>query len=173
MKKKNANMLLKLSAFQTEESLFYRSTSTGIRKSESPGKCRDRCGASVSDDKPMHFPHVIFKIFFPGRLSSLKLFTWSIVFFCLTYQPRVEPIMNSVVELSRNNSLYPHTGARGSVVIQALRYKPEGRGFDSRWCHWIFSLTHSFRLHYGPGVDSASNRNEHQEHFLAVKEAGA
>jgi hypothetical protein len=19
-------------------------------------------------------------------------------------------------------------------------YKPEGRGFDSRWCHWIFSL---------------------------------
>jgi len=23
----------------------------------------------------------------------------------------------------------------------ALRYKPEGRGFDSRWCHWNFSLT--------------------------------
>jgi len=23
----------------------------------------------------------------------------------------------------------------------ALRYKPEGRGFDSRCCHWIFSLT--------------------------------
>jgi len=22
---------------------------------------------------------------------------------------------------------------------EALRYKPEGRGFDSRWCHWIFS----------------------------------
>jgi hypothetical protein len=26
------------------------------------------------------------------------------------------------------------------VVIDALRYKPEGRGFDLRWCHWIFSL---------------------------------
>ena len=24
----------------------------------------------------------------------------------------------------------------------------------------------SFRSHYGPGVDSASNRNEYQEHFL-------
>ena len=24
---------------------------------------------------------------------------------------------------------------------EALRYKPEGRGFDSRWCHWNFSLT--------------------------------
>jgi hypothetical protein len=27
----------------------------------------------------------------------------------------------------------------------------------------------SFRSHYGPGVDSASNRNEHQEHFLGRK----
>jgi len=25
----------------------------------------------------------------------------------------------------------------------------------------------------GPGVDSASNRNEYQEHFLGVKAAGA
>ena len=24
----------------------------------------------------------------------------------------------------------------------------------------------SFRSHYGPGVDSATNRNEYQEHFL-------
>ena len=35
-------------------------------------------------------------------------------------------------------------------------------GFDSRWCHWNFSLTYSFRPHYGPRVDSASNRNEYQ-----------
>ena len=31
----------------------------------------------------------------------------------------------------------------------------------------------SFRSHYGPGVDSASNGNEYQEHFLGVKLAGA
>jgi len=31
----------------------------------------------------------------------------------------------------------------------------------------------SFRSHYGSGVDSASNRNECQEHFLGVKAAGA
>jgi hypothetical protein len=24
--------------------------------------------------------------------------------------------------------------------VEALRYKPEGRGFDSRWCRWNFSL---------------------------------
>jgi hypothetical protein len=31
----------------------------------------------------------------------------------------------------------------------------------------------SFRTHYGPGIDSASNRNEYQEYFLGVKAAGA
>jgi hypothetical protein len=32
-------------------------------------------------------------------------------------------------------------GAHGGVVVKALRYKPAGRGFDSRWCHWNFSVT--------------------------------
>jgi hypothetical protein len=54
-------------------------------------------------------------------------------------------------------------------LIEALRSQPERRGFDSRWCHWNFSLTYSFRPHYGPGVDSASNRNEYQEYFLEGK----
>jgi len=32
----------------------------------------------------------------------------------------------------------------------------------------------SFRPHYGPGVDSASNRNEYQKYLLGgVKKAGA
>jgi len=34
-------------------------------------------------------------------------------------------------------------------------------------------VTYSFRLHYGPGVDSASNRNEYQVYFLGAKAAGA
>jgi len=75
-------------------------------------------------------------------------------------------------------------------LVEALRYNSEGCGFVSRWCHWIFSLILSvgtvrsrtkatefsllsFRSHYGPGVDSASNRNEYQECFLGVKAAGA
>jgi hypothetical protein len=40
------------------------------------------------------------------------------------------------------------SGAAVEQFVEALPYKPEGRGFDSRWCHWNFS------------VDSASNRNE-------------
>jgi len=31
----------------------------------------------------------------------------------------------------------------------------------------------SFRSRYGPGVDSASNRNEYQVYFLRLKAAGA
>ena len=58
----------------------------------------------------------------------------------------------------------------GGVVVKALRYKSAGRGFDSRLCHWNFSLTLSFRSHYGPGVDSASNRNEYQVYFLGGKD---
>ena len=48
------------------------------------------------------------------------------------------------------------------LLVEALCCKPEGRGFDSRWCHCNFPLIISFRQHYGPGVDSASNRNEYQ-----------
>ena len=31
----------------------------------------------------------------------------------------------------------------------------------------------SFRMHYGPGIDSASNRNEYQEYFKGIKLADA
>jgi hypothetical protein len=56
-----------------------------------------------------------------------------------------------------------------ALLVEALRYKPAGRGFDSRWCYWSFSLLLYFRTHYGPGVDSASNGNEYQEYFLGGK----
>jgi len=37
----------------------------------------------------------------------------------------------------------------------------------------FFNDIKSFRSHYDPGTDSASNRNEYQEHFLGIKAAGA
>jgi len=41
--------------------------------------------------------------------------------------------------IKHNNNIL--LGARDGVVVKALRYKPAGRGFDSRWCHWNFSVT--------------------------------
>ena len=58
-------------------------------------------------------------------------------------------------------------------MVKALRSKPAGRGFDSRWCQWNFSVTYSYRSHYDPGVDSPSNRKEYHVFFLEVKAAGA
>jgi hypothetical protein len=58
-------------------------------------------------------------------------------------------------------------------LVDALRYKPEGRGFDSRWGHWDSFIDLILRSHHGPGVDSASNRNEYEESSLGVKAAGA
>ena len=53
--------------------------------------------------------------------------------------------------------LYPSWGTLlVAQLVEALRNKSEGRGFDSRRCNWNFSLTQSFRLHFGPRVDSAS-----------------
>jgi len=59
------------------------------------------------------------------------------------------------------------------ILLMLFKYSP---------LHWVgggagvsgfFIDMKSFRLHYGPGVDSASNRNEYQEYFLGVKAAGA
>jgi hypothetical protein len=36
---------------------------------------------------------------------------------------------------------YFYLVVRGGVVVKALRYKPADRGFDSRCCHWNFSVT--------------------------------
>jgi hypothetical protein len=40
--------------------------------------------------------------------------------------------------LAYNNLLGGHAVAQ---LVGELRYKPAGRGFESLWCHWNFSLT--------------------------------
>jgi len=64
----------------------------------------------------------------------------------------------------------------GTAVAQWLRCcatNRKGAGSNSAGVIGFFLDIKAFRSHYGPGVDSASNRNEHQEHFLGVKEASA
>jgi hypothetical protein len=49
-------------------------------------------------------------------------------------------------------------------VDKVLCYKPEGRGFDTPWGEWIFSICLIFPAALGPMVVySASNRNEFQK----------
>jgi hypothetical protein len=56
-------------------------------------------------------------------------------------------------------------GARGSVVGWGTMLQA-GRSRVRVLMRWIFL---SFQPHYGPGVDSASNRNEYQEVSWGVK----
>jgi hypothetical protein len=49
--------------------------------------------------------------------------------------------------------------ACGSVVVEALCYKPEGRG----WGEWIFSTYLILPEALDPGVHSASNGNEYRK----------
>jgi len=66
------------------------------------------------------------------------------------------------------------SGKWGAQLVEALRYTPEGRAFDSRWSYWDFlSLTESFRPYYASWVDSASNINDCQGYLLGVEAAGA
>jgi len=55
---------------------------------------------------------------------------------------------------------YPQTIGRSLVRFQMVSLE-------------FFIDIKSFRSHNGPGVDSASNRNEYQVYFLGVKAAGA
>jgi hypothetical protein len=54
------------------------------------------------------------------------------------------------------------SGTRGSVAVEALGYKPKARGFETQWGEWIFSSYLILPATLGPGVYSASNRNEYQ-----------
>ena len=64
----------------------------------------------------------------------------------------------------------------GTAVAQWLRCCATNRkvaGSIPTGVDGFFIDIKSFRSHYGPGFDSASNRNEYQDYFLGVKVAGA
>jgi hypothetical protein len=41
-------------------------------------------------------------------------------------------------ELVHGTLLATCVGYGVAQLVEALRYESEGRGFDSRWCHWNF-----------------------------------
>jgi hypothetical protein len=53
-------------------------------------------------------------------------------------------------------------------LVEALCYNLEGRGIESLWGGFFLQLTY-FQPQYGPGVASASNRNEYRESSWGVR----
>ena len=58
-------------------------------------------------------------------------------------------------------------------LVEALRYNTEGRGFDSRWCHWNSSFTLPFRPHCGLGLTQPLTEMSTSIISWGVKAAGA
>jgi len=54
---------------------------------------------------------------------------------CICWCLSIIKLKNARWNIEITNNLF---GAWGGVVVKALRYKSEGTGIDSRWCHWIF-----------------------------------
>jgi hypothetical protein len=61
-------------------------------------------------------------------------------------------------------------GALGSVMIKALCNKSEGRGLETRLGKLFFSTYIILPAALGPGVYSASNRNEHHKQENDISE---
>ena len=89
----------------------------------------------------------------------------------------IRPSGSSVSFVSGNAvDLYPHLPYLGTAVAQWLRCCATNRkvaGSIPAGVSGFFIDIKSLRSHYGPGVESTSNRNEYQEYFLGVKAAGA
>jgi hypothetical protein len=99
------------------------------------------------------------------------LFTSLLFMYLYTTQKRIAVTFTlseswTSIYTSLNSCYFIRSGHAVAQLVKALRYKTVGRGFDCRWCHWNFSLTKFFRSYYGPWDDSASKRNDYQEHFL-------
>jgi len=86
--------------------------------------------------------------------------------------------VKSQISLYKKQNFFATVKGRdqGTAVAQWLRCCATNRkdaGSIPAGVSGFFIDIKFFRSHYGPGVDSASNRNEYQEYFLGVKTAGA
>ena len=77
----------------------------------------------------------------PGNREFLTLKMEALRSFETSGTTRPKPLCHTTRDL--NIYCYIRFGCTLLVaqLVEALRYKPEGREFDSRWCHWNFSLT--------------------------------
>jgi hypothetical protein len=87
---------------------------------------------------------VLTGIRYPDRPARSKSLSWRTVerCACKNNQQQHTRCHQQLVFLSLNCNVGPAV----AQLVEALRYKPEGRGFDSRRCRFNFSLTKSFRL---------------------------
>jgi len=96
---------------------------------------------------------------------------------CIVLNPKGSKLKNLLfLEYKTLTSIYSALSHKmGTAAAQWLRCCATNRKVTGSIPAGVefFTDIKSFRSHYGSGVDSASNRNGYQEHFLGVKAAGA
>jgi hypothetical protein len=92
-----------------------------------------------------HFYLLLIKQSFKHYLLDFKKFKSPIYHEGAFLHKRGEPMTSGRSNQPKTDPVYFYLdyrrGARGGVVVKALRYKPAGLGFDSQWCHLNFSVT--------------------------------
>ena len=88
----------------------------------------------------LHIIYVLFKNY------VMKIISKSVSRYLSRLQGKLKPkkkiyIFVSFYYIFHYSTALVISGARGGVVVKALHYKPAGRGFDSRSCHWNSSVT--------------------------------
>jgi len=87
--------------------------------------------SSCTPQSYLQFPFPLSLVFWPHIAGCIKM-----SMSCKAgVHTRQNCVINGLFYLSLLRMRYAVT-----QLVEALRYKPEGRGFDSRLCHWIFHL---------------------------------
>ena len=158
----NTNGVVNLNEFYSQFKFFFKNLLTGV-KYNTYYQRRDASGENVV---AVYLKTVLMTVA-PSLTISVTTTNLSEVKSRMTIAATTAPtgLMSEFenCDFLKNKTAPTRKGHVVAQLVEALRYKPEGRGFNSRWCHWNFSLTLSFRPHRGRGVDSTSNRNEYQE----------
>ena len=93
-----------------------------------------------------HTQHVILIAFSTAKIVARTCLNVTLDVHCLyclaTLYSRISLTkVHNVTHCHNFTQIWVYVGQRGGVVVKALGYKPAGRRFDSRWCHWNFSVT--------------------------------
>jgi hypothetical protein len=117
-------------------------------------------------------------LYAPGKILDLGYWNWSTSYYPQYFQRKLREYFKIGYDPSLPQPsqfvLHDHRKrVRYVIIIYILGWGTMLQAGRSRVripMRWIFfQFTYSFQPHYGPGVDSASNRNEYQEDSWGVK----
>jgi len=80
---------------------------------------------------------IIYQTMLQLQYSTIA-YVYFVYWLCIVESQAIPFLLHSCIYLTQCELTMGHAVAQ---LVEALRYKSEGRGFDSRWCHLNFSLT--------------------------------